>query len=529
MQVRGVCFTHVCNKPDWAELPFDEVGDPVNAPLLKVEGVSKSFPGVKALDDVHFDVSRGEVLALVGENGAGKSSLMKILSGIYVKDAGTIYLEGEPVEITGPRHAQDLGIIIVHQEMNLMPHLTVAQNIFIGREPRVLGFLDERRLNRDTAVLLARLGIREFRPTDLVENLTVAKQQMVEIAKALSFDAKVVIMDEPTSALTQTETDTLFRLISELKASGIGIIYISHRMEELSRIADRITVLRDGKYIGTRERTAVTQHEIIKMMVGREINENARPATMRADNVDDVVLRVEGLSTKKLLRDVSFELRRGEILGFSGLMGAGRTELARAIIGADRTTAGKIFVNGVETTISQPAHAVAKGIGYLSEDRKQLGLLLDRDVNTNILLSSLGRYANFLGFMKTGPGKGTSRKYVESLRIKTPSIFATTKNLSGGNQQKVVIAKWLARDCDILIFDEPTRGIDVGAKEEIYRLLNELVERGKSIIMISSELPEVLRLSHRIIVMANGRITGELTSNEAEQEKIMDYATRISQ
>lgn len=497
--------------------------------LLKVEGISKSFPGVKALSDVHFDVHAGEVLALVGENGAGKSSLMKILSGIYEKDAGTIYLEGREVDIDGPRSAQELGIVIVHQEMNLMPHLTVAQNIYIGREPRRFGFVDERALNRKARELLDRLGIKEISATNLVENLTVAKQQMVEIAKALSYDAKVVIMDEPTSALTSNETDTLFRLIAELKATGIGIIYISHRMEELKRIADRITVLRDGNYISTVDIGSVTQHEVIKMMVGREINENVRPVVPSGGSDDSVVLRVSGLSTKKVLRDVSFELRRGEILGFSGLMGAGRTELARAIIGADRITAGQISINGRDVTIRQPADAVRHGIGYLSEDRKQLGLLLDRDVNTNVLLSSLGSYVGPLGFMKTGQGASRSKQYVESLRIKTPSIYATTKNLSGGNQQKVVIAKWLARDCDILIFDEPTRGIDVGAKEEIYRLLNELVERGKSIIMISSELPEVLRLSHRILVMASGRITGELTSEDADQEQIMDYATRVSQ
>jgi ribose transport system ATP-binding protein len=501
----------------------------MQGPLLKVEGISKGFPGVKALEDVHFDVNRGEVLALVGENGAGKSSLMKILSGIYTRDAGTVYLEGKPVDINGPRHAQELGIVIVHQEMNLMPHLTVAQNIYIGREPRRIGgLLDEKKLNQQTAQLLQRLGIREFRPEALVEHLTVAKQQMVEIAKALSFDAKVVIMDEPTSALTHGETETLFRLIGELKNNGIGVIYISHRMEELRRISDRITILRDGRYIATLDTAAADQHEVIKLMVGRDIDEKARPDVLDRSG-SDVVLRVSGLNTKKLLKDVSFELRRGEILGFAGLMGAGRTELARAIIGADRITSGSLEVNGQTVRISQPADAVSKGIGYLSEDRKTLGLLLDRDVNTNILLSSLGRYTNALGFVRPGRGKETSRKFIESLRIKTPSMFATTKNLSGGNQQKVVIAKWLARDCDILIFDEPTRGIDVGAKEEIYRLLNELVERGKSIIMISSELPEVLRLSHRIMVMADGRITGELDSRDADQASIMNYATRIHQ
>ncbi|MBG6106811.1 sugar ABC transporter ATP-binding protein [Frigoribacterium sp. CG_9.8] len=493
--------------------------------LLTVSGISKSFPGVKALQDVQFELNRGEVLALVGENGAGKSSLMKILSGIYSKDSGTILFEGQEVDIDSPKTAQKLGISIIHQEMNLMPHLTVAQNIFIGREPRVGIFVRERLLSRQASELLTRLGI-DLDPDTLVEGLTVAKQQMVEIAKALSFDAKVLIMDEPTSALTVAETETLFTLIEALKATGTGIIYISHRMDELRRITDRVTVLRDGHYIGTLEKADFSIPKVIEMMVGRPIEEGARPTT-RVREADDIVLKVEGLNTRSLLKDVSFELRRGEILGFSGLMGAGRTEVARAIIGADPRTSGTVEINGKAVSIKKPSDAVALGLGYLSEDRKQFGLLLEQDVNTNILLASLKDYTDGLGFVHTNKGKQTSRRYVDSLRIKTPSISSTTKNLSGGNQQKVVIAKWLARDCDILIFDEPTRGIDVGAKEEIYRLLNDLAAEGKSIIMISSELPEVLKLAHRIIVMANGRITGVLDNEEASQAKIMDFATRM--
>lgn len=493
--------------------------------LLRVTGISKSFPGVQALKDVQFELDRGEVLALVGENGAGKSSLMKILSGIYTKDEGSIFLDGVEVNIDSPKTAQALGISIIHQEMNLMAHLTIAQNIFIGREPRGGLFLRERALNRKADELLKRLGIN-LDPKALVETLTVAKQQMVEIAKALSFDAKVLIMDEPTSALTDVETETLFTLIEGLKRTGTGVIYISHRMDELRRITDRVTVLRDGEYIGTLQKAQLDIPTIIEMMVGRHIEESARPtARDRANN--EVVLKVEGLNTRQLLKDISFELKRGEILGFAGMMGAGRTEVARAIIGADLSEGGRVHINGKPVKIKQPSDAVAHGIGYLSEDRKAYGLLLEQDVNTNVLLASLRDYTDALGFVHTMKGKQKSREYVASLRIKTPSISATTKNLSGGNQQKVVIAKWLARDCDILIFDEPTRGIDVGAKEEIYKLLNDLVAAGKSIIMISSELPEVLRLSHRIVVMANGRITGILDNEDADQAKIMDYATRM--
>ena len=460
-------------------------------PILRVEGISKGFPGVQALKDVHLEVRAGEVLVLVGENGAGKSTLMKILSGIYTRDEGTITFEGQPIELTGPLQAQQLGITIIHQELNMMPDLTVAQNIFIGREPMMGPLVSERRLNRQTAELLQRL--------------------------------KVLIMDEPTSALTDSEVETLFVLIEQLRAAGTGIVYISHRMDELRRLADRVSVLRDGQYIGSLEKSEISIPKIIEMMVGRVIEENIRPESRAFDDAP-VVLDVAGLSTKSLLKDVSFELHRGEILGFAGLMGAGRTETARALIGADPRSAGTIRINGRDAKIRQPEDAVKRGVGYLSEDRKQLGLMLEQDVTFNTVLASLGNYANALGWMGDSKAKNQTKGYVQQLRVKTPSVNQIVKLLSGGNQQKVVIARWLMRDCDILIFDEPTRGIDIGAKEEIYRLMQQLADAGKSIIVISSELPEILRVANRIAVFANGQITGTLRNEEASQEKIMQLA-----
>lgn len=491
-------------------------------PILKVEGISKGFPGVQALKDVHLEVRSGEVLVLVGENGAGKSTLMKILSGIYTRDEGTITFEGEPVEFTSPLQAQQLGVTIIHQELNMMPDLTVAQNIYIGREPKVGPFVSERRLNQQTAELLQRLDIH-LDPRQKVGELTVAEQQMVEIAKALSFNAKVLIMDEPTSALTDTEVEVLFTLIEQLKTTGTGIVYISHRMDELRRLADRVSVLRDGAYIGSLEKDEISIPKIIEMMVGRAIDEGARPAP-RDYTTEPVVLEVQGLSTKSLLRDVSFRLHQGEILGFAGLMGAGRTETARAVIGADPRDGGSIVIGGRERRIRQPEDAVKQGIGYLSEDRKLLGLMLEQDVTFNTVLASLGSYAGALGWMGDRTAKQKTKDYVQQLRVKTPSVNQIVKLLSGGNQQKVVIARWLMRDCDILIFDEPTRGIDIGAKEEIYRLMQQLADSGKSIIVISSELPELLRVANRITVFANGEVTGELRNEEATQEKIMHLA-----
>jgi len=491
--------------------------------LLKVEGVGKSFPGVKALSDMHLDLHRGEVLALVGENGAGKSTLMKLLSGIYTADEGQFFLNGEAFEPLGPKHAEQLGISIIHQEFNLMPDLTVAQNIFIGHEPRAAGiFVDERQLNTKARALIERLRL-PLDPKQVVGSLTVAKQQMVEIAKALAYDAKVLIMDEPTAALNDAEVTVLHDMIRRFVQPDTGVIYISHRMDELKVISDRITVIRDGQYVGTVDTQQTTMKEVISLMVGREITNEAKPVGVAADR--QPLLTVSGLTTKALLKDVSFELRKGEILGFAGLMGAGRTEVARALVGADRVESGTVTLGGEPIHIKNPADAARYRIGYLSEDRKHFGLLLEQEVNANIGLSSLHELFQRLGFMRDKAMRAKSREYVDRLRIKTPSVAQTAKNLSGGNQQKVVIAKWLVKDCDILIFDEPTRGIDVGAKEEIYRLLNDLAQQGKSIIMISSELPEVLRMSHRIVVMSEGRVTGVLEAAEATQERVMHYAT----
>jgi ribose transport system ATP-binding protein len=491
--------------------------------LLRAEGVNKSFPGVRALADVRLDLRHDEVLALVGENGAGKSTLMKLLSGIYQPDSGNFFIDDQPVHIGGPRHAQELGISIIHQEFNLMPDLTVAQNVFIGREPRAAGtFLQERSLNRRAAELFERLEL-PLDPRSRLGDLTVATQQMVEIAKALSYDARILIMDEPTAALNDAEVETLHQLIRRFKNDRTGVIYISHRMDELRAISDRITVIRDGHYVDTLETGTTSMKEVIRLMVGREISDATAPEVQNAR--EDVVLSARGVSTRALLKDVSFDLRKGEILGFAGLLGAGRTELARAIVGADRIESGSITVNGRETVVRNPAEAASLGIGYLSEDRKRYGLLLERDVNANIGLSSLARHSTRLGFIRDKEVRGESERLISALRIKTPSSSQTAKNLSGGNQQKIVIAKWLLKDCDILIFDEPTRGIDVGAKEEIYRLLNELSAQGKSIIMISSELPEVLRMSHRVAVMCEGKITAVLEADEADQETIMHYAT----
>jgi ribose transport system ATP-binding protein len=497
-------------------------------PLLEVEEVDKTFPGVRALSDMRLELRAGEVLALVGENGAGKSTLMKLLSGIYTADSGYFRFNGEPLAITGPKHATELGISIIHQEFNLVPHLTVAQNIFIGREPRRLRvLLDERALVRDAHELIDRLRL-PLDPNAVVGGLTVANQQMVEIAKALSYDPKVLIMDEPTAALNDLEVATLHELIRRFVRPETGVIYISHRMEEIRRIADRVTVIRDGEYVDTVEVASTTTSEIISMMVGRTLADSTGPQGVRADR--DTVLEVVGLSTKPArnttrLKDVSFDLRAGEILGFAGLMGAGRTETARAIVGADPADGGTILLRGRPVRIGHPADAVRHGIGYLSEDRKRYGLLLDSDVKANVTLGALRDRFSALGFINDRGARLKADEYVGALKIKTPSVDQTTKFLSGGNQQKVVIAKWLVRDCDILIFDEPTRGIDVGAKEEIYGLLNELAEQGKSIIMISSELPEVLRMSHRVVVMSEGRVTGVLAAAEATQESIMHYAT----
>ena len=498
----------------------------MNKALVTMEGIDKFFPGVHALDQCRFELQAGEVHGLVGENGAGKSTLMKVLAGVYKKDAGRIFFKEREVEIANPKAAQQLGISIIHQELNLMPHLTVAQNIFIGREPLKAKFiLDDSALNTATQDLFAMMNLK-LDPRAKVADLTVAMQQMVEIAKALSFNAEVLIMDEPTAALTETEIHELFRITRQLREKGVGIVHISHRLQELKLITDRVTVMRDGRFINMVPTTATTIDQIISMMIGRTIYETA--PEVPDDGEQEVALEVRGLNRGHVLHDINFSLKKGEILGFAGLMGAGRTEVARAIFGADSLNSGEIYVNNKRVQIKKPKDAVQHGIGYLSEDRKRYGLALSLDVESNIALASFDQFLNALGWVKSAAVHAIAEHFVDALTIKTPSLQQQVQNLSGGNQQKVVIGKWLTADTDILMFDEPTRGIDVGAKSEIYKLLNNLARQGKAIIMISSELPEILRMSHRIIVMCEGHITGELSAAEATQEKIMRYATQRS-
>jgi len=495
-------------------------------PLIEMTGISKDFPGVHALADAHFELRAGEVHALVGENGAGKSTLMKILAGVYRKDSGRVLVRGTDVDIPNPSAAQRLGISMVHQELNLMPHLTVAQNIFIGREPKRLRGLvrDDGELNDRARDLFDELHLRKLDPRTRVGDLAVAAQQMVEIAKALSFNAEVFIMDEPTAALTETEIDELFRIIRQFRDRGVGVVHVSHRLQELKQISDRVTVMRDGRYVNTLATADASIDQIIAMMVGRTIFESA--PELPEQRSTDVVLEVRNLKRGRLIRDVSFKLRRGEILGIAGLVGAGRTEVARAVFGADQLDSGEIFVHGKRVRINSPTDAVEHGIGYLSEDRKRYGLALGLNLETNLVLAALRRFIGPLGWVRSRMTSAAADLQVKNLGIKTPSLKQTVRNLSGGTQQKVVVGKWLTAETEVLIFDEPTRGIDVGAKSEIYRLLNDLAHGGKAIVMISSELPEILRMSHRIIVMCEGRVTGELTADEATQEKIMTLATQ---
>ena len=492
--------------------------------FLQMNHITKRFPGVLALSNVNFTLRKGEVHALLGENGAGKSTLMKILSGVYQPDEGDIIFEGNPVSFSDPLSAQNAGITIIHQEFNLFPELTVEENIFIGREfcKNNRWRLDEKQQRQAATEILQKLNLN-ISPETLVSDLTVAQQQMVEIAKAISVNAKILIMDEPTAALTETEIESLFQVTRLLKAQGTGIVYISHRLEELALIADRATVMRDGQYIDTVDYETVKISELIAMMVGRELG-NIYPRR-EARTHQEPVLEVNGLTRKGVLNNIDFTLNRGEILGFAGLMGAGRTELARAIFGADPIDSGTIKLNGKAIVIKGISDAIAQGISYLTEDRKKEGLALNLSVERNIMLGNYPEYADRFGNVDSKRCQQTSEEQVRALRIKTPHLEQVALNLSGGNQQKIIIARWVCKDTDILIFDEPTRGIDVGAKLEIYELMNRLVAKGKSIIMISSELPEVLGMCDRILVMRSGRITGELTADNATQEKIMQYAT----
>ncbi|MGL5814628.1 MAG: ribose ABC transporter ATP-binding protein RbsA [Aeromonas sp.] len=489
------------------------------SPILELTGIVKTFPGVRALDEAGLRVYPGQVMALLGENGAGKSTLMKVLTGIYQADAGSISYRGQPVHFKGPRDSQDQGISIIHQELNLLPELSIAANIFLGREPRTrFGNIDHKQLRERASALLARLGVKHG-PDTRLGDLSIGEQQMVEIAKALSFDASVIIMDEPTDALTDTETDQLFAVIRELREQGCGIVYISHRLKEIFQICDQVTVLRDGKWIGQASVSELDEDKIIEMMVGRRLEEQY-PRLKR--ELGPVSLQVRDLAGPGV-QGVSFTLRQGEILGFSGLMGSGRTELMKLIYGASNITGGQIQVDGHDLQPRSPADGLGAGIAYISEDRKGDGLVLELSVRENMSLCALNE------FNKSGKIDGKAERqavadYVRLFNIKTPSSEQLIKLLSGGNQQKVAIAKGLLTRPKVLILDEPTRGVDVGAKKEIYQLINQFKKEGMSIILVSSEMPEVLGMSDRILVMHEGRISAEFNTQDANQEKLMAAA-----
>ncbi|MBW0446214.1 sugar ABC transporter ATP-binding protein [bacterium M00.F.Ca.ET.228.01.1.1] len=489
--------------------------------ILQLKGVGKRFPGVVALDGINLDLRSGEVHAVCGENGAGKSTLMKIISGQYRTDDGVVTYQGKPVQFASALEAQAAGIAIIHQELNLVPHLSVAENIYLAREPKRGPFVDYRKLNADARQCLQRIGLN-VSPTTLVGALSIAQQQMVEIAKALSLNARVLIMDEPTSSLTETETAQLFRIIKELRADGVAIVYISHRLDEMAGIVDRVTVLRDGRHIATSDFAATTINEIVARMVGRPLDDAYPPR--ESVPTDDILLRVQDLQRTGTFGPLSFDLRKGEILGFAGLMGAGRTEVARAIFGAERPDSGSIMLGDTPVSIGSPREAIRHGIAYLSEDRKKDGLALSMTVSANITLANIGGVSS-RGFLRFADEASVAERYVRDLGIRTPTVRQVARNLSGGNQQKIVIGKWLYRGSRILFFDEPTRGIDVGAKYAIYGLMDRLAADGVGVVLISSELPELLGMTDRIAVFHEGRITAVLDTKQTSQQEILHYAS----
>ncbi|ASL43356.1 Galactose/methyl galactoside import ATP-binding protein MglA [Burkholderia sp. AD24] len=495
---------------------------PDKAELLRLTHVTKRFPGVLALDAVSFDLRRGEVHAVCGENGAGKSTLMKIISGQYPPDEGTLLYKGSERHFTSSLEAQAAGIAIIHQELNLVPHLSVAENIFLAREPRRGIFVDRMRLRADAQRCLDRLGV-DIAPGTLVRTLSVAQRQMVEIAKALSLDAEVLIMDEPTSSLTESETTQLFRIIHELKRAGVGVIYISHRLDEMTGIVDRVTVMRDGRYVSTDVFQDTTINQIVARMVGRSLEDKFPPRT--STPADKVLFSVDRLTRTNVFGPVSFALRRGEILGFAGLMGAGRTEVARAIFGADPLDGGTVHLGDETLAIRSPIDAIRHGIAYLSEDRKANGLSINMPVASNITLAHMDAISNRFGFIRFAEEAAVAQRYIDQLGIRTPGVRQIARNLSGGNQQKVVISKWLFRDSRVLFFDEPTRGIDVGAKYAIYELLDRLAAQGIGVVMISSELPEILGMTDRVAVFHEGELVTILNTRQTSQEEIMHYAS----
>lgn len=492
-------------------------------PLLRMEHISKSFPGVLALDDVDFEVYSGEILGFLGENGAGKSTLIKILSGIHDKDQGTIWFNGETINPHTPHEAQRLGISTIHQELALVPYLSVAENIFLNNEPRrALGLVDFRRMNRKAEELLHDLGA-DIRGHQLIRELNVAAQQMVEIAKAISHRASLILMDEPTSALSSREVEALFALMRRLQERGVAIVFVSHRLDEVRQIVNRVIIMRDSRRVGSLPIAEASEEKIIRMMVGRDVGLFPKEAAQ----VREPVLEVRHLSGQHGVKNISLTVRKGEIVGLAGLIGAGRTELVRLICGVDHLTKGEVLIEGKPVRIKSPADAVKLGIGWVPEDRKLHGLILGMNVQENTTMAILRRISNLWGAVRQTEAKRVSAHYVEALSILTPSLTQTVRNLSGGNQQKVVLAKWLSTEPKLLIMDEPTRGIDIGAKAEVHALMSQLAKQGIGILMISSEMPEIIGMSDRVIVMCQGRITGEFERGKLDQEEIMTYATQF--
>lgn len=488
--------------------------------IVSMKGICKTFPGVKALDNVDFELRSGEVMALLGENGAGKSTLMKILSGVYTKDGGTLKVNGTEYEHMNPKLAQHVGVAIIHQELNMCKHLSVVENMFLGRELIKNGTLDNAKMEAEAKKVLNSLGM-DIDPRHIVGDMSVSKQQMVEIAKALSINAKILIMDEPTSSLTAREIEELFKIIKQLRENGCGIVYISHRLEELKEIVDRVTIMRDGKYISSANFADVSMNKIISDMVGREITEQFPRVSCKKG---EKIFEVKNLNAGRMVRNINISLYEGEIVGLAGLMGAGRTETTRAIFGADTKTSGEIILDGKTLDIKCPMDAIKAGVVLAPEDRKKDGLCTGLSIRHNLALPNLDYICNVLGVINSRREDDLCTKAVENLRIKTPNIEVNSGTLSGGNQQKVVVGKWLARDSRVVIFDEPTRGIDIGAKVEIYNLMNELKKNGIAVMFISSEMPELMGIADRIMVMCDGRITGELSVEEATQEEIMIMA-----
>ncbi|MBR5470632.1 MAG: sugar ABC transporter ATP-binding protein [Oscillibacter sp.] len=488
---------------------------------IEMRGIDKSFGSNQVLKDAGFLLKDGEVHALMGENGAGKSTLMKILTGVYTKDAGTIYVDGQEVSYKNPQEAEKAGIVFIYQELNVLFDLTVEENLFMGKEiTKKFGVCDKKAMRAKAQEIMDRMGVK-IPVNAVMSDLSVGQQQMVEICKALMVDAKVIIMDEPTAALTQSETEALFEVMNALRKKGVSIVYISHRMEEIFELCDRITILRDGQYIGTRNICDITMDDVVQMMIGREIGERF---PKRESSIGEEVLRVEGLSHEKLFRDVNFSVRAGEVLGVSGLMGAGRTEIMQAIFGNLPVVSGKIFIEGKEVSIKNPRQAIAAGIGFITEDRKTEGLLLEKSIAENIELANLNKVSK-RSVLSRKQGAELVKRGIEEFRIKCFGPEHECGNLSGGNQQKVVLAKWIYTDPKILILDEPTRGVDIGAKKEIYNVINEMAAKGVAVIMVSSELPEVLGMSDRIMVVHEGHITGIIDAEGADQAKVMTLAT----